>query len=293
MPLPDNPSFSIVVPVYNEESAIRQTITELIQIGDQTEMEYEIILVNDGSQDRTRELLDQAELPGHIQVIHHHRNRGYGASLKTGIKASKHPVVVITDADGTYPIGRIAEFVTMFAKRQLDMLVGARIGDNVHIPQNRLFAKKLLNLLANYLAGVKIPDLNSGFRVMRKSVVERFMNILPDTFSFTTTISLAMLTNGYAVEYEPINYQHRQGSSKIRPIQDTFLFFCLIWRTVIFFRPMKVFFPVSAFIIIFGLCLWAYRLLVGEAFSVTSTILILGGIQIFGLGLVADILARK
>ena len=147
MPLPDISSFSIEAPAYNQEDAIRQTITEPNQIGDQAgmtaEMTCEIIPANDGPHGRTRELPDQTGRPEPIQVIHHHPNRGHGASLKTGVKASKHPMVVIPDADGAYPTGRIAEFAAVSAKRQIGMPPGAGTCDEVHTPQKRRFANGL------------------------------------------------------------------------------------------------------------------------------------------------------
>jgi hypothetical protein len=135
------------------------------------------------------------------------------------------------------------------------MLVGARIGDSVNIPLIRRPPKWVINQLANYMVGTKIPDLNSGMRIMKKEIIERFFNILPEGFSFTSTITIAMLSNGYQVKYVPIDYHQRKGKSKIRPFNDTLNFVRLIVRTVMFFDPLKVFLPISLPFLIGGLSL--------------------------------------
>ena len=129
--------------------------------------------------------------------------------------------------------------------RQADMVVGARVGADVVYPLIRKIPKAFLRIYASWLSGREIPDLNSGLRVMRRSVVQRFLRVLPDTFSFTTTITIALHTNGYEVRYIPIGYAARVGKSKIRPIRDTLNFINLIVRTGTYFAPMRVFFPVS------------------------------------------------
>jgi glycosyltransferase involved in cell wall biosynthesis len=179
--------FSIVVPIYNEVDAVAGAIAVLAELEPVRRGVCQVVLVDDGSDDGSSDILAEVDLPG-FKVIHHRRNRGYGAALKTGVKAAEHPLVVITDADDTYPNHRIPELVGMLEERGLDMLVGARQGAG--IPLSRRPAKWVLGKLANYLSGVKIPDLNSGLRVMRKEVVEKFLRILPDGFSFTTTITL-------------------------------------------------------------------------------------------------------
>jgi len=282
--------FSIVVPIYNEVDAVAGAIAVLAELEPVRRGVCQVVLVDDGSDDGSSDILAEVDLPG-FKVIHHRRNRGYGAALKTGVKAAEHPLVVITDADDTYPNHRIPELVGMLEERGLDMLVGARQGAG--IPLSRRPAKWVLGKLANYLSGVKIPDLNSGLRVMRKEVVEKFLRILPDGFSFTTTITLAMLTNDHQVEWEPIDYQVRSGKSKIRPIQDTLYFLQLIIRTMLYFQPLKIFGPISALFMLTGLGLLIYRLVHGPGFAVTATVLFICGVQLLALGLIADFLDKR
>ncbi|MGD8451830.1 MAG: glycosyltransferase family 2 protein [Phycisphaerae bacterium] len=244
----NQPQFSVIVPCYNEEAAIRETVAALRRALPDPET-YELIVVNDGSTDRSAKILSELEREdAHLRVEHHPRNRGYGAALKTGIQRAHSELIVITDADGTYPNERIAELVAV--ARDADMVVGARTADDAVYPLIRKIPKAFLRTYASWLARRRIPDLNSGMRVFRRSVAQHFLRILPDGFSFTTTITLAMLTNFHDVRYIPIGYAHRKGRSKIRPIRDTVRFVQLIVRTGTYFAPMRVFFPFA--LVLFG-----------------------------------------
>ena len=287
--MPDTP-LSIIIPAYNEVNAVKEEVERIQQICANNQLNAEIIIVDDGSTDGTAEVVTQ--LSGVI-LKKHSVNLGYGAALKTGIKASSHDIICITDADGTYPNDQIPHLFNQFIDDDLDMLVGARTGSNVNIPLVRKPAKWVLNQFANYLTGVKIPDLNSGLRVMRKSVVQRFLGILPNGFSFTTTITLAMLTNSYRVQYEKIDYHARTGKSKIRPIHDTLNFVQLIVRTTMYFQPLKVFLPMGFFFFILSGGLFVYRICVQKSFAVTIVILFVTGIQIVALGMIADMINKR
>jgi glycosyltransferase involved in cell wall biosynthesis len=284
---------TIVVPVYNERAAIQSSIERMKRVCEAFSQEIEVIFVDDGSTDGSEKILaDQSHNP--FQVIRHVNNRGYGASLKSGIVSAKYDIVAITDADDTYPDERIPEFYETMQKRSLDMLVGARTGAKAHIPWIRKPAKSALNRLANYLSGQKIPDLNSGLRLIKKDAVERFINILPDSFSFTTTITLAFVTNGLAIEYVPIDYAHRSGSSKIRPVQDTLNFVQLICRTVMYFNPLRVFIPLS---MILALCAFLVLLLSwvfsGQIMDVTFGTLLVTSVNVLVVGLLADLMDKR
>ncbi|MFH1562317.1 MAG: glycosyltransferase family 2 protein, partial [Nitrospirota bacterium] len=216
---------SIVIPAYNEEKGVGALIDELKE--KMKCHEYEIIVVDDGSCDNTVNIAREKD----VVLIQHPKNRGYGASLKTGIRKAKYDTIAITDADGTYPVSEMPKLIKYIG--EYDMVVGAR--NKQKIPLTRRPAKFFLNRLANYLTEVEIPDLNSGLRVFKKDIAVKFFNLLPNGFSFTTTITLAMLTNDYLVKFIPIDYLERQGKSKIRPIRDTYNFLTLIIRTVMYF----------------------------------------------------------
>ena len=167
---------SIIIPAYNEEKSIVSVLKEIEDVMNRSRLGYEIIVVNDGSTDRTREVLKSSGL--NIKVVSHRVNRGYGASLKTGICNAQHEIVVITDADGTYPSERIPELVDYI--KDYDMVVGARTGANVKVPLIRKPAKWVINRLAIYLTGMKIPDINSGLRVMKKTIANKYTGLLPN-----------------------------------------------------------------------------------------------------------------
>ena len=281
---------SIIIPVYNEEKCIASVLKEIEDVMNRSELSYEIIVVNDGSTDKTLQALKGSG--SNIKVVNHRVNRGYGASLKTGIGNAQHEVVVITDADGTYPNERIPELVSYI--KDYDMVVGARTGVSVKIPLIRKPAKWVINRLANYLTGVKIPDLNSGFRVMKKAIANKFSRLLPDQFSYTATITLAMFTNGYQVKYIPVDYHVRIGQSKIKPIRDTLNFIQLIVRTVMYFNPLKIFIPLSLvlFFMSVGVFLYSY-FFTPKVMDVTTVILFVSAIQVLAIGMVADLIDKR
>ncbi|MBP8179286.1 MAG: glycosyltransferase family 2 protein [Spirochaetes bacterium] len=285
---------TIIVPVYNEISAIEHSINHLKEIKKKCKnFDMEIIIVNDGSTDGTEKILERMSNDKDIKIITHPENKGYGAALKTGIHASKHQYVAITDADGTYPDERIPEFFEIVINEGLDMLVGARVGESVHIPFIRKLPKWVINKMANYMVGTKIPDLNSGMRIMKKDVVKKYFKILPDGFSFTSTITLAMLSNGCHVKYIPINYNHRKGKSKIRPFYDTLNFFRLIIRTVMFFDPLKIFLPISLPLFGGGIILTILQAILYQNIHTISVLLTLSGLNILTVGMIAEMIANK
>jgi len=284
---------TIIVPIYNEKDGIENTLQDLEQMRKDADFEVEVLLVNDGSDDGSKEVLGKISCEG-VSVIHHSVNRGYGTALKTGVRNARHKCVVITDADGTYPNERIPELIKVFQEGNYDMVVGARVGDNVKIPLIRKPAKWFITKLASYLAGTKIPDLNSGLRVMKKEVVEKYIRILPDGFSFTSTITLAMLTNGYSVKYVPIAYFKREGKSKIKPIQDTLNFIQLIIRTVLYFNPLKVFVPLSLFLVLLAfLVLLGSWFLTGKAMDVTFGVVLMTAVMVMTIGMLADLIDKR
>jgi glycosyltransferase involved in cell wall biosynthesis len=283
---------SIVIPAYNEENGIGPVLDELKGQLEALELTIplEVIIVNDGSQDGT-----SAAIAAHagelIRLVEHPTNRGYGAALKTGIRAAEHPWILITDADGTYPNVHIPD---VLAHRHMhDMVVGARIGENTNIPLIRRPPKWALRKLASVLSQQNIPDLNSGFRLMRKSVVEGFFNILPNGFSFTTTITLAMFSTGHAVKYVPIDYLKREGKSKIRPIADTLNFVKLIIRTIMYFDPLRIFLPVTVLLAVAALAVGVGSYYAGRLMDVTTVLLAVTSIQVLAIGMLADMLNRR
>lgn len=282
------PAFSLVIPIYNEEEGVTQTLDDLHRVLGQSGCQYEVIAVDDGSSDRTADILARRT---DIRLIRHGRNRGYGAALKTGIARAKYDLVAITDADSTYPSDRLPDLVRMAG--ETDMVVGARTGENVTYSTLRKIPKWFLVHFSEWIVKQKIPDLNSGMRVFRKASVMNFFSILPDTFSFTTTITLAMLTNNYIVHYEPIDYFHRAGRSKIKPIRDTLRFIQLILRVGVYFAPLRIFLPVAGFFFLgFAVSLWNDLFLLRDL-TESTLILFVTSIQMAMFALLADMIDKR
>ncbi|MBZ5700327.1 MAG: glycosyltransferase family 2 protein [Acidobacteriia bacterium] len=277
---------SIVIPAYNEELGVQAVIADLQETLRQQGITAEIIVVDDGSTDRTAKMAATAG----ARVLRHRSNRGYGAALKTGIAAASHEYIVITDADGTYPTQYIPQLLAQLERA--DMVVGARIGPNVKIPLIRRPAKMVLNKLANYLTNAKIPDLNSGLRAFRRDIVMQYFPILPDQFSFTTTITIAMHCDKYAVSYLPIDYRQRKGKSKIVP-WDAASFFVLILRTAMLFRPIRIFLPLTLVFSLYGVTKMAIDLSHQPNISASAQLALLSALLILLIGMLGDALATR
>ena len=275
---------SVVIPAYNEANAILEIIEKIQQVLLDENIVGEIIVVDDGSADQTAEVVSQTT----CRLIRHSYNKGYGASLKTGIRQAKNSIILIIDADGTYPCEAIPLLIKEMDTH--DMVVGARTGDIVQVPPLRRPVKWILNKLANYLSGTTVPDLNSGMRAFRRENVISFFRLLPSGFSFTTTITLIMLTNDFNVLYLPINYYERTGKSKIRPIHDTINFFSLVFRMVLFFRPLRIFVPMIFFFSLLSITKVIYDINTYDFHLATSTVVLLTlTFQTTILGLIADL----
>jgi glycosyltransferase involved in cell wall biosynthesis len=299
-PIVNRPEVSVVIPAYNEEAAVGPQVREIREILQAHGITHEIIVVDDGSQDATGREAVQAG----ARVLQHLKNRGYGASLKTGITAARYSAIAITDADGTYPSSEIPNMLAQL--ETADMVVGARIGKKVNIPWVRKPGKLVLGWLANRIAGQHVPDLNSGLRVFRRDVATQYFSVLSNKFSFTTTITLALLAEDYHVIYHPINYYPRIGKSKI--VARNFLdFVILVLRMAMLFQPLKVFVPLAfgfgilgAAKVIFDIVGATLRhgglswtMLSDPILSTSALLLLLGGFQLLLIGMVADGVVRR
>ena len=298
--LQPNEPVSVVIPAFDEENAVFDEVRAIAQVLRSRGIVHEVVVVDDGSKDRTAE---RARTAG-ARVLSHLENRGYGASLKTGIRAAKHEIIVITDADGTYPPDQIPELLAKLD--QADMAVGARIGKTVRIPLIRRPAKWMLGALAKYIAGRDIPDLNSGLRAFRRGCVEQYFSILSNRFSFTTTSTLALFADDYRVVYHPIDYHSRIGRSKITPwhFMD---FVILVLRMAMFFQPLRVFLPLSLGFGFLGVAKVVYdvvsvfprmstldwSILYQPLLSTSAILFLLVGLQLLLVGLVADGVLRR
>ncbi len=275
---------SIVIPAFNEGPHVASQIRKIAEVMDGTGWKYEIVVVDDGSTDGTAE----AAAAEGVRVLRHRRNRGYGAALKRGIDTTQHPWILISDADGTYPASAIPDLLE--CAEDSEMVVGARITAHRKIPLMRRPAKWFLTRLASYLAREKLPDLNSGLRLIRRDLVDTYRHLLPSGFSFTTTITLAAACDDHDVTYVPIDYLERKGTSKIRP-GHAFDFLLLVLRIMVFFNPLRVFIPLGLAMALLGLGKFVYDLTLRNI-SESALLGLLGALVVWSLGLLADQNAR-
>ena len=274
---------SIIIPAYNEQKSIQQLIT---QIKNCTSVD-EIIVVDDGSTDQTEVLATEAG----ARVIKHPYNKGNGAAIKTGIREARGDILVFMDADGQHD----ASFINSLLEEMdtFDMVVGARInkkGEAFH----RNMANNLYNLFASYITGKKILDLTSGFRAIRRHIALKFVYLLPNSFSYPTTITLSLYKAGYNVKYITIENRNRSlGKSKIKIFRDGARFLLIMFKIASLFSPMRIFLPVSVFFFFSGASNYLYTFLKKHTLTNMSVVLFVTSVIIFMLGLVAEQIAQS
>lgn len=284
---------SVVVPVYNEAGSVATTVRAVQSSCEAAGIAVEVIAVDDGSTDNTSSVL--AGLSD-IRVIRHTENRGYGAALKTGIRASAGDVIGIIDADGSYPATAFPQLLDQLTDG-VDMVVGVRTGPGAAFPLLRRPGKAVVSALATALVGRRIPDLNSGMRLMRRAMIERFLSLVPDGFSFTTTVTLAALTNRLGVRWVPIPYSLRVGTSTMtfrRGLLAEFPnFLVLIVRIITYFRPLRFFVLPSLLFLLVGVLNLVRTIAFDRNITDASMLLIVVGIQIGLMGVIADLIVRS
>ena len=277
---------TIIIPAYNEELALRETIETLTPIA--LRNNWDILVVNDGSTDRTAVIL--AGIPG-IRFISHTYNKGYGASLKTGINAASSPLIAFYDADGQHRPTDVEEMMRYFKSHNCDMLVGER-GKDSHRDWLRRPGKWLLAKVANYLAEHKIPDLNSGLRIIKREIMIPLLHLFPNGFSFSTTSTIAFFNLGFSVDYYPIKVNKRIGKSSVKQFKHGTTVILLMIRLILLFNPLKIFLPVSLYLFIIGMLyeiIWGIFLIPNNVRLIPAAFFtILTSILVFFFGLVVD-----
>ena len=276
---------SIVVPVFNEAATIGQDLEAIFQAMDKAGCDYEVLVVDDGSTDGTAEVL---ALYPRVRVIAHAANRGVGAARSAGMLLAQGQVIVTTDGDGTYPNWEMPRLLALMVDH--DMVVGARVKEAGSWPWLRAPAKAGFRLLAGYVCGRRIPDLNSGLRCFRRDLADAFLPLLPSGHSWESTITMAFLTAGHRVAFAPVDYYPRRGGrSTFRPVRDSLN---LLVRTVTYFRPLRICLPVAlllalAALIVFDRPLETARSLPPPALLLTA----MAGLAVLA-GIIAEARAR-
>lgn len=284
--MPDNnPEISVIIPVYNEAEGIKSTLDELLMFS--FGKNWEIIVVNDGSTDDTSMIIKGFS---QIKTVTHSVNKGYGASLKTGIENASADIVVFFDGDGQHNPEDIPRLLEQLP--ECDMVVGQRTKDSKQ-DWLRKPGKWVLGKVANFLSNQKIPDLNSGFRAIKRLVIESMLEIFPDGFSFSTTSTIAFFKSGYNVKYVLITARARIGKSKVRQTRHGPEVLLLILRLIALFSPLRIFLNVAAILFIIG---FAYQIeeIFRRGWHIVNgaLLLIISSLLVFLFGLIADQLSN-
>ncbi len=280
---------TLIIPAFNEEAGLADTLAQLIPFAEKHG--WKIFVVNDGSTDKTGAIL--SGIKG-ITVLTHSVNRGYGASLKTGIKNARTPFIVLYDADGQHDPHDVEKMIAIWNGQ--DMIIGAR-GKDSHQDWIRKPGKWILKKVAEFLTEQKnIPDLNSGLRLIKRELILPLLPLFPNGFSFSTTSLIAFMNYGYLVEYHPICVRKRKGKSSVKQIRHGFSTLLLILRLIVLFNPLKVFLPIS---FLMGALGFMYEILYGIVWFPNGVRLIpaafflmMTSIIVFFFGLVVDQLSE-
>lgn len=271
-------SLSIVIPAKNEAGAIGAVVA-----GAREQFPgAEIIVVNDGSDDDTATVAAEAG----AMVVNHPESLGNGAAVKSGARIASGEIIAFMDGDGQHDASELPQLLERL-EQGYDMAIGAR-DNGSHANVGRLFANGLYNGVASMLTGRRIPDLTSGFRVVRASKFKQFLYLLPNGFSYPTTITMAFLRSGYPIIFEPISAATRIGKSHIRPIRDGIRFMVIIFKIATLYSPLKIFLPASALFFATGLGYYAYTYSTTGRFTNMSTLLFSAAVIVFLIGLISE-----
>lgn len=279
---------SIIMPAYNEANAITALLKHIHSVLEKTysKNDYEIIVVDDGSTDTTAQ---QAHDAG-ATVIRHPYNIGNGSAIKTGLRAAQGEKVLLMDADGQHSPDYIPQLLAPL--NEYEMAVGARKG-YTHTPLHRKCANAFYNIFASYLVNRKIEDLTSGFRAIKAGVAKKFIYLLPNSFSYPSTLTMALSRCGYSIAYVPIHLKPRLSKSKISLFSDGVRFIIIMMKIAAFFNPLRIFIPVSLLCLGTGLGHATFKILLrNEKYTGFSMMLITTGIMIFLMGLIAEQIAQ-
>jgi polyisoprenyl-phosphate glycosyltransferase len=293
---PNTLDVTIVLPCYNEQDHVLTEVERITRAMDATELSYELLVIDDKSTDGTLPVLQGAahRFPK-MRLMPFRRNGGSGTARRLGTQDAYGRIVVWTDADMTYPNERIPEFVRyLLDNPDVDQVVGARTSEEGRHKLLRVPAKWMIRKIAERLVSTKIPDLNSGMRAFRRDVSLPYLRLLPPGFSCVTTITMSFLSNQHAVDYLPIDYSKRAGTSKFHFAKDAYRYILQVLRMVMYFNPIKVLMPLALWLFCLGIVKGVVDVIRYNLHVTTSTLLlILGGLIIGSMALLADLIVRS
>ncbi len=269
---------SIILPARNESASLSLLLPEIRKHCS----DAEIIVINDGSTDDTESVCSQTD----VRCITHQNSLGNGAAIKTGARNATGNVLVFMDADGQHLPELIPQLIEKL-NEGYDMVIGARNRDS-HAGMPRYVANLIYNRIASYMSGHEVLDLTSGFRAVKAEPFKKFLYLLPNGFSYPTTITMALFRSGYQIAYLPITCKQRQGKSHIRLVQDGIKFLLIIFRVTSLYSPLKIFAPISAFLFMLGLAYYGYTFFAYSRFTNMSMLLMVSSIITFLIGLISE-----
>ena len=276
----DGNQLSVVIPAKNEGASLAGLLPELASLLPGAE----IIVVDDGSTDGTGDVARQAG----ALVITHPYSKGNGAAIKSGIRRAARDIVICMDGDSQHRPEDIPRLVAKLHDGGYDMVVGARVSRQSQAGLHRAAANGFYNRFASWMTGHEVMDLTSGFRVVKAGLFKRFLYMLPNGFSYPTTITMSFFRSGYSVAYEPIEVDKRIGKSHIRLWRDGVRFLLIIFKIGTLFSPLKLFLPISLVFFLTGLGYYAYTFASSGRFTNMSALLFITSVLIFLIGLVSE-----
>jgi len=281
----DNASVSVIIPVHDEVCSVPELVDDLTALLKRLDRPWEILVINDGSTDGIVEALYNKG----IRVISHPYKMGNGAAIKTGIRHALGKIVVMMDGDGQHNPHDIPRLISQIGF--YDMVVGAR-SNGFRQNKHRVLANIIFNWLASYITNFRVKDLTSGFRVVKTNILKRYLYLLPNTFSYPTTLTLSLLRSGHSLKFEPIQTSTRLGKSKIRLFSDGIRFLVIIFKIATFFSPLKIFLPFSWLFFAMGLANYSYTYYMSYQFTSMSLLMFVAGFLFFLLGLISEQIAQ-
>jgi len=283
---PETTKISVIIPTRDEEATIGKIVNEIDRILGKSERPFEILVIDDGSNDNTARNAKEAG----AKVIKHPYNIGNGAAIKTGIRHAMGSILVMIDGDGQHDAEDIPKLLEHI--ENYDMVVGAR-SKSSETYFHRRTANKIYNLFASYVCNFKVEDLTSGFRTIKSDIARKFIDLLPNTFSYPSTLTLAVIRSGFSIKYLPIKTHKRKGKSKIKLTQDGIRFLNIILRIAVFFAPLRVFVPISALFFLLGFGWYIYSVFFTiRRFPPVSIVLMITSVIVFFLGVISDQIAH-
>lgn len=272
-------NLSIVIPAKNEADNLRSLLPKLIKLYPKAE----VIVVDDGSEDGTVDVCQEVG----VVVLSHPESKGNGASIKTGARFVTGEIIVFMDGDGQHHPEDVGKLLEVFQNNDVDMVVGARSRVS-QASIGRLFANTLYNKLASWMSSSQVEDLTSGFRAVKRVKFSKFIYLLPNGFSYPTTITMAFFRAGYSVKYVGIEAKKREGKSHIRLWKDGVRFLLIIFKVGTLYSPLKIFFPIACIFFITGVGYYLYTYITSNSFTNMGAVLFISSVIVFLIGLVSE-----